>query len=86
MPPPTSAGMTPWRFRVVLVTAFFFMAAVHVIHQGGYVADSYRDKRPEPRGQAGFSRGIAYGFPAASLLVLATFKSPAPRCAYSAWT
>ena len=24
------------------------MAALHVIHQAGYVADSYRDKRPEP--------------------------------------
>ena len=67
-------GLTPWRFRVVLVTAFFFMAALHVIHQGGYVADSYRDKRPEPYGLAGFSRGIDYGLLAASLFVLATFK------------
>ena len=45
------------------------MAALHVIHQAGYVADSYRDKRPEPPGRAGFSRAIDYG-----LLVLATFK------------
>ena len=58
----------------LLVTAFFFMAALHVIHQAGYVADSYRDKRPEPHGLAGFSRGIDYGLLASSLFVLATFK------------
>ena len=50
------------------------MAALHVIHQAGYVADSYRDKRPEPHGLAGFSRGIDYGLLASSLFVLATFK------------
>ena len=49
-------------------------AALHVIHQAGYVADSYRDKRPEPHGLAGFSRGIDYGLLASSLFVLATFK------------
>ena len=58
----------------LLVTAFFFMAALHVMHQAGYVADSYRDKRPEPHGLAGFSRGIDYGLLASSLFVLATFK------------
>ena len=58
----------------LLVTAFFFMVALHVIHQAGYVADSYRDKRPEPHGLAGFSRGIDYGLLASSLFVLATFK------------
>ena len=50
------------------------MAALHVIHQAGYVADSYRDKRPEPPGLARFSRGIDYSLLAASLFVLATFK------------
>ena len=58
----------------LLVTAFFFMAALHVIHQAGYVADSYRDKRPEPPGLEGFARGIDYGLLACSLFVLATFK------------
>lgn len=58
----------------LLVTVFFFMAALHVIHQAGYVADSYRDKCPEPPGLAGFSRGIDYGLLASSLFVLATFK------------
>ena len=60
----------------LLVTAFFFMAALHVMHQAGYVADSYRDKRPEPHGLAGFSRGIDYGLLASSLFVLATVKLP----------
>ncbi len=50
------------------------MAALHVIHQAGYVADSYRDKRPEPHGLAGFSLGLDYGLLACSLFVLATFK------------
>ena len=50
------------------------MAALRVIHQAGYVTDSYRNKRPEPPGLAGFSRGIDYGLLAASLFVLATFK------------
>ena len=58
----------------LLVTAFFFMASLHVIHQAGYVADSYRDKRPEPHGLAGSSRAIDYGLLASSLFVLATFK------------
>ena len=58
----------------ILVTVFFFMAALHVIHQAGYVADGYRDNRPEPAGLEGFSRGIDYGLLAASLFVPATFK------------
>ena len=58
----------------LLVTVFFLMAALHVIHQAGYVADSDREKRPEPHGLAGFSRGIDYGLLACSLFVLATFK------------
>ena len=57
-----------------LVTTFFFMAAMRIIHQAGYVVDSYRDKRPEPDGLGGFSGGIDYGLLAPSLLVLATFK------------
>ena len=58
----------------LLVTVFFLMAALHVIREAGYIADSYRDKRPEPHGPAGFSRGIDYGLLACSLFVLATLK------------
>ena len=58
----------------LLVTAFFLLAALHVIHQAGYVADSYRDRRPEPAATLGLSRLIDYGLLLSSLFVLATFK------------
>ena len=58
----------------LLVTAFFLLAALHVIHQAGYVADSYRDRRPEPAATQGISRLIDYGLLLSSLFVLATFK------------
>ena len=58
----------------LLVTAFFFLAALHVIHQAGYVADSYRARRPEPAAALGLSRLIDYGLLLSSLFVLATFK------------
>ena len=58
----------------LLVTAFFFLAALHVIHQAGYVADSYRAGRPEPAATRGLSRLIDYGLLLSSLLVLASFK------------
>ena len=58
----------------LLVTAFFFLAALHVIHQAGYVADSYRARRPEPAAAQGLSRLIDYGLLLSSLFVLATFK------------
>ena len=58
----------------LLVTAFFLLAALHVIHQAGYVADSYRDRRPEPAAAQGLSRLIEYGLLLSSLFVLASFK------------
>ena len=58
----------------LLVTAFFFLAALHVIHQAGYVADSYRARRPEPAAARGLSRLIDYGLLLSSLFVLATFR------------
>ena len=60
----------------LLVTAFFLLAALHVIHQAGYVADSYRDRspRPEPAATQRVSRLIDYGLLLSSLFVLATFK------------
>ena len=58
----------------LLVTAFFLLAAMHVIHQAGYVADSYRARRPEPAATQGLSRLIDYGLLLCSLFVLATFK------------
>ena len=58
----------------LLVTTFFLMAALHVIHQAGYVADSYRERRPEPAATQGLSRLIDYGLLLSSLFVLATFK------------
>ena len=58
----------------LLVTAFFLLAALHVVHQAGYVADSYRDRRPEPAATLGLSRLIDYGLLLSSLFVLATFK------------
>ena len=63
----------------LLVTAFFFLAALHVIHQAGYVADSYRAKRPEPAAVQGMSRLIDYGLLLCSLFVLATFKFTGAR-------
>ena len=58
----------------LLVTAFFLLAALHVIHQAGYVADSYRDRRPEPAAAQGLSRLVDYGLLLSSLFVLASFK------------
>ena len=58
----------------LLITAFFFLAALHIVHQAGYVADSYRAKRPEPARTEGLSRLIDYGVLLSSLFVLATFK------------
>ena len=58
----------------LLVTAFFLLAALHVIHQAGYVADSYRARRPEPAAAQGLSRLIDYALLLSSLFVLATFK------------
>ena len=58
----------------LLVTAFFFLAALHVIHQAGYVADNYRARRPEPAAEHRLSRLIDYGLLLSSLFVLATFK------------
>ena len=63
----------------LLVTAFFFLAALHVIHQAGYVADSYRARRPEPAAAQGLSRLIDYGLLLCSLFVLATFKFTGAR-------
>ena len=63
----------------LLVTAFFFLAALHVIHQAGYVADSYRARRPEPAATQGLSRLIDYGLLLSSLFVLATFKFTGAR-------
>ena len=63
----------------LLVTAFFFLAALHVVHQAGYVADSYRAKRPEPAAAQGLSRIIDYGLLLCSLFVLATYKFTGAR-------
>ena len=63
----------------LLVTAFFFLAALHVIHQAGYVADSYRARRPEPAATQSLSRLIDYGLLLCSLFVLATFKFTGAR-------
>ena len=58
----------------LLVTAFFLLAARHVIHQAGYIADCYRARRPEPGTAGNLSRLIDYGLLLSSLFVLATFK------------
>lgn len=63
----------------LLVTAFFFLAALHVIHQAGYVADSYRAKLPEPPALQRLARGIDYGLLLSSLFVLATFRFTGAR-------
>ena len=63
----------------LLVTAFFFLAALHVIHQAGYVADSYRAKRPEPAALQGAARVIDYGLLLSSLFVLAAFRFTGAR-------
>ena len=60
----------------LLVTMFFFFAALHVIHQAGYVADSYRAKAGAQSGDCWTRIGTLtdYGLLAASLFVLATFR------------
>ena len=63
----------------LLVTVFFFLAALHVIHQAGYVADRYRARRPEPATTQGRSRLIDYALLLSSLFVLATFKVAGAR-------
>ena len=63
----------------LLVTAFFFLAALHVVHQAGYVADSYRVQRPEPSAAASISRLIDYALLLCSLFVLATFRFTGAR-------
>ena len=62
----------------LLVTIFFFWASVHVIHQGAYIADSYRFK--DPLGRAPdlarwqlASRVVDYGLLVTSLYPIATF-------------
>lgn len=63
----------------LLVTAFFFLAALHVIHQAGYVADSYRAKLAEPPARQRLARAIDYGLLLTSLFVLATFRFTGAR-------
>ena len=65
----------------LLVTAFFFLAALHVVHQAGYIADSYRARRPEPVATRNLARLTDYGLLLSSLFVVATFRftAPAPR-------
>ena len=63
----------------LLVSAFFFLAALHVIHQAGYVADCYRARRPEPIRAERLSRVIDYALLLSSLFVLATFKFTGAR-------
>ncbi len=43
----------------LLITIFFFMASVHVLHQIAYINDAYRLKDPRPRRM--FNRLIDYG-------------------------
>jgi hypothetical protein len=60
----------------LLVTVFFFLAALHVIHQAGYVADSYRAKAGASTGDRWTRIGTLtdYGLLASSLFVLSTFR------------
>ena len=60
----------------LLVTMFFFFAALHVVHQAGYVADSYRAKAGARSGDRWTRIGTLtdYGLLAASLFVLAKFR------------
>jgi hypothetical protein len=56
----------------LLVTAFFFWASVHVIHQVAYVTDAYRMR--DPRGWDRIGRLVDYGLLATSLYPIATQK------------
>ena len=60
----------------LLVTVFSLLSALHVIHQEGYVADSYRAKAGTRSGDRWTVLGTItdYGLLAASLFVLATFR------------
>ncbi len=56
----------------LLVTAFFFWASIHVIHQLAYVTDAYRMK--DPLGWTWKDRVIDYGLLATAMYPIATQK------------